>query len=59
MDADKPSTSSPKRSINVGRSEFEISRVRYAAEKARKIAESDALSRIQPGDNLIAFPTRP
>ena len=59
MDADKPKLSATQGSISKGKGEFEIFRVRLAAEKARRIAEYDALNRIQPPYNVIAFPTRP
>ena len=54
MDADKP-----KLSINLAQYELDKARMEWAAGKACRIAENGALSRIQPGDNLIAFPTRP
>ncbi len=56
-DADKSKLSTPKRSIDLGQSE--VARARSAAKKARRIAGNDALNRIQPGNNLIAFPVQP
>ena len=58
MDADTPKLSNPKRTTNLRRREFEILHARYAAERARQIAEYDALNRPRRDDNLIAFPTR-
>ena len=54
MDADKP-----KISINLAQNELDRARAEYAAEKARKLAEADALSRVEPGDKLDSFPNRP
>ena len=54
MDADKP-----KISINLAQNELNRARAEYAAEKARKLAEADALSRVEPGDKLDSFPNRP
>ena len=54
MDADKP-----KISINLAQNELDRARAEYAAEKARKLAEADALSRVEPGDNLDCLPNRP
>lgn len=59
MDADKP-----KRIINVPEDQrdqarafyavdFDMARARSAADKDRRIAENDALNRIQPGDTGI------
>ena len=60
MDADTPKLSNPKHNITtLRRREFEILLARHAAERARKIEEYDALNRPRPGNNLIAFPTRP
>jgi hypothetical protein len=55
MDADKPSTS-----INLAQHELDKARAQWAADKARRItlAENEALSPIQPGDNLDRFPNR-
>ncbi len=51
MDADKPS-------INLAQLENEKAKAVWAAEKARRIDENDALNRTQPGDDLGASPTR-
>ena len=53
MDADKPEPS-----INLAQHELDKSRAMWAAEKARRIAENDALNRIQPGDKFDDFPAR-
>ena len=53
MDAD-----TPKISINLAQNELDKARAEWAADKARKIAEADALNRVQPGDKLDSFPGR-
>ena len=47
MDADKPNIS-----INLAQNELDRARAEYAAEKARKLAEADALSRTQTAGPL-------
>ena len=54
MDADKPI---PR--INPAQDAFDKTQAQYAANRARKIAENDALNRIQPGHKLDPFPNRP
>ena len=55
MDADKPSLyirlprDEPGEARAQYAADFEIARARLAAHQARKIAENDALNRIQPG----------
>ncbi len=39
-------------------SEATMAAVRRSAERDRRIAENDALNKIQPGDNLDSFPAR-
>jgi RecA-family ATPase len=51
MDADTPKTS-----INLAQLELDKSKAQWAADKERRIAENEALNRIQPGDNLDSFP---
>ena len=51
MDADTPIIS-----INLAQVELDRSRAIWAAEKLRRIAETDALRRVQPGDKLDGFP---
>ena len=53
MDADTPM---PR--INPAQDEFDKTQAAIAAKRARKVAEDDALNRIQPGDKLDGFPAR-
>jgi hypothetical protein len=53
MDADKPMIR-----INPAQEEFDRTQAAYASKRARKIAENDALNRIQLGDKLDDFPAR-
>jgi hypothetical protein len=53
MDADNTITS-----INLAQVELDRSRAIWAAEKPRRIAETDALNQVQPGDKLDGFPGR-
>ena len=64
MDSDKPSlyirlpVSEPGEARAQYAADFAIARARLEAHKARKIAENDALNRIQPSDCLDRFPDR-
>ena len=45
--------------FNPAQDAFDKTQAQLAANRARKIAENDALNRIQPGNKLNSFPKRP
>jgi hypothetical protein len=58
MEAHHMNYDTAKPGISIILNEATMAQVRRSAERDRRIAEDDALNRIQPGDKFDHFPTR-